>query len=75
MTQYFFDILIGTHVEYDYRGRAFDHPGKAREYAELMALDIAVSSSEQSFRGQIQVRDTVGRQLFSAPIRPELLAA
>ena len=75
VNKYFFDILMGAHIEYDYRGRAFDQPAKAKEYAELMALDIAVSSNEQNCRGQIQVRDIAGNQLFSAAVRPELLAA
>jgi len=75
VNKYFFDIHVGAQIEYDYRGRAFDQPAKAREYAELMALDIAVSSNEQNYRGQVQVRDIAGSQLFSTPIRPELLAA
>jgi hypothetical protein len=40
MTRYFFDVASKTHTQYDYRGREFTKLDKAKEWAELIALDL-----------------------------------
>jgi hypothetical protein len=70
MRRYFFDVRAGTRIEYDYRGREFDHLDKAKEMAELIALDIGCSDSESTSFDEVQVRNVAGRRLFSLPMPP-----
>lgn len=75
MQRYFFDFVDSTQSEFDYRGREMPNAEKARQFAELIAMD-------QSARGrrigwQVKVSDAIGKTYFSIPISelPELAAA
>jgi hypothetical protein len=74
MKRFFFDVSFKTHVHYDYQGRDFAEPEQAREYAELIALDLECSDEEYA-ASEVQVRNVGGACLFSVPIRQERLAA
>jgi hypothetical protein len=75
MRRYFFDLVDPTRSEYDYRGREMASAEKARELAELIAID-------ESFRGNrigwlVKVSDAAGASYYSVPVDflPELAAA
>ena len=65
MRRYFFDVRTGTRIRYDYRGREFDRFDKAKEMAELIALDIGCSDTETELDGEVQVRNVAGQRLYS----------
>ena len=69
MQRYFFDVVNPSHVRYDYSGRIFDAWDKAQQFAELIALDVAVSSTEETAGGnEVQVRDIRGDKLLAIPV-------
>jgi hypothetical protein len=76
MKQYFFDRVCSTKSEYDYHGRALPTPEKARQFAELIALDLGIEPEGTWSGWSIDVRNAVGQRFFSIPVRePELAAA
>ena len=76
MHKYFFDRVSGTRSEYDYQGRVLPTPEKAFQLAELMALDLGVGEGGDWSGWSIDVRNAVGQQFFSVPVRePALIAA
>jgi uncharacterized protein DUF6894 len=76
MTRYFFDVASKTHTQYDYRGREFSKLDKAREWAELIALDLQCCDDGAWIGFEIRVHETGGGRLFSIPVREfELRAA
>ncbi len=76
MSRYFFDRVSGARSEYDYQGRVFPTPEKAFQLAELMALDLGVGDGDQWSGWTIAVRNALGEQFFSVPVRePALIAA
>ena len=66
--QFFFDVLSPQSKLYDFRGQYFDKPENAAEVAELIALDLASSDTEDWDGAQIQVRNVAGDTLFSVPV-------
>ena len=74
--KYFFDRVGKDRAEYDYKGHAFQTPEKARQMAELIALDLGIEP-EGSWSGwHVEVLDVRGKRFFSIPVgTPELLAA
>ena len=76
MSRYFFDRVSGSRSEYDYQGRVLPTPEKAFQLAELMALDLGVADGDQWTGWTIDVRNALGKQFFSVPVRePSLLVA
>jgi hypothetical protein len=76
MNRYFFDVVLKSHSEYDYRGREFSSAEKAAQLAELIALDLEISPQGEWAGSTVSVRDQRGRQLFAREVRaPELVAA
>jgi uncharacterized protein DUF6894 len=76
MKRYFFDVKARSVIHYDFRGSDFAAPEQARQQAELIALDVECTEGEECGGGEIQVRDIVGKHLFSVPVRePDLIAA
>ena len=76
MSRYFFDRVSGTRSEYDYQGRVLATPEKAYQLAELMALDLGVAEGTEWAGWTIDVRNALGNQFFSVPVRePALVAA
>lgn len=75
--KYFFDVVLETSVQYDFKGREFERIDQVREIAELIALDIeCVSDEEQSTVLEVQVRNVGGTKILAIPVRaPELVAA
>jgi hypothetical protein len=74
MKQFFFDVAVQTDVRYDYQGRNFTDLEQARNFAELVALDLGCTVETQA--NEVQVRDIRGQQLFVVPIKqPFLIAA
>ena len=67
--RYFFDVNARTSVEYDYRGRWLANLDQAQEMAELIAMDLACTQTDQPFATEVQVRDAVGQQLLSVPVQ------
>jgi hypothetical protein len=76
MTTYFFDRVGKGRSEYDYRGRAFQTPDKARQLAELIALDLGIEPEGPWSGWRVDVLDARGTRIFSIPVcAPELAAA
>jgi hypothetical protein len=46
MRRYFFDLVGEERSEYDYRGRDLPSPESAYQFAELIAVDLAVDEQE-----------------------------
>lgn len=69
MTRYFFDVVEQGHSAYDFHGALFSAPQEAYRWAELLAIDLEVGSSEQELvGGRVGVRSVDGSELFSVPI-------
>jgi hypothetical protein len=76
MKRFFFDLSNSTHNQYDYHGREFERLEEAHELAELIALDLQCSASENWEGFEVKVRNTIGNCLISIPVQaPDLLAA
>jgi hypothetical protein len=76
MNRYFFDVVLKSHSEYDYRGREFSSIEKAAQLSELIALDLEISAQGEWAGSTISVRDSHGKQLYSREVRtPEAAAA
>jgi hypothetical protein len=76
MKRYFFDVVSQSRAEYDYSGLEFPSPEKARQLAELMALDLQVCPQGDWDASTVSVRDCLGQLFFSMRVRPpELVAA
>ena len=73
---YFFDRVGENRAEYDYKGCAFQTPEKARQMAELIALDLGIESEGAWFGWSVDVLDVRGKRFFSIPVcAPERTAA
>jgi uncharacterized protein DUF6894 len=68
MIRCFFDLVCDERSHYDYGGRDFCDLSKARQLAELMAIDLSIEC-EQNWAGwNISVRSAAGGQLFFVPV-------
>jgi len=63
MSRFFFDVCENAHVMYDYSGKLFPGLDAARQYAELLALDLGLN--EEVKAPMIQVRDVSGQLLLA----------
>jgi hypothetical protein len=73
---FFFDRVGKDRAEYDYKGCAFQSPDKARQMAELIALDLGIEADGAWFGWRVDVLDVRGKRFFSVPVgAPELAAA
>ena len=76
MSRYFFDVVLKSHSEYDYRGRELPSAEKAAQLAELIALDLEISPQGEWAGSTVSVRDPSGRELYAREVRaPEAAAA
>lgn len=75
MKRYFFDLVDNGRSEFDYRGREMPSAEKARELAELIAIDESARGARIGWR--VRVSDASGKAHFSVAISelPELVAA
>jgi len=75
MKRYFFDLNKTTSSSYDYHGRHFHDAREARDLAEIMALDLSCSETEDWMGSIVKVCDPAGKILFSIPVPPLAKAA
>lgn len=75
MRRYFFDLVGEERSEYDYRGRDLPSPESAYQFAELIAVDLAVDEQEPWCGWAVKVRNAQGREMFCVPVQPGYLAA
>ena len=75
MRRYFFDLVNSGRAEFDYRGREMASADKARQLAELIAIDESTHGDRLGW--QVKVSDATGKAYFFVPINqlPELAAA
>jgi hypothetical protein len=64
----FFDVLSSQSRFYDFKGRYFDKPEYAADMAELIAIDLGNSDTDDWVGSQVQVRNVAGDTLFSIPV-------
>jgi len=69
MTRYFFDVTEQTGVRYDYSGRTLPSLDDAREFAELIAIDLGCRESEKAPGTFVLVRDAAGQQLITVEVQ------
>jgi hypothetical protein len=68
MNRFFFDIVSVQSHQYDFRGRHFLRSDDAVKMAELIAMDLGSSETDDWKGSHVKVRDTAGQTLFSIPI-------
>ena len=64
----FFDVQHQDSRCYDYRGGDFGRLEDATQMAELIALDLGCSETDDCAGSQVQVRNANGETLFSVPV-------
>ena len=74
MDVYFFDRISRERSEYDFNGKALPGPEAARQFAELIAMDLGVSEDGNWSNWMISVRDVFGKQMFFVPIIADIAA-
>ncbi len=74
MQRYFFD-LVGQRAEYDFSGQLLPSLKRARELAELMAMDLAIEHDERWQDWCVDVLTARGRRIHSVLVRSHCLAA
>lgn len=74
MRRYFFDV-VGRRSQYDYRGHVLPTLEKARQLAELIALDFSVEEGDTWAGCKINVRSAEGCEFFSIPLQESCCAA
>ena len=67
--QVFFDVLSPQSKLYDYQGRHFDKLEQVADMAELIAIDLENSDTDDWTGSQIQAKDIKGQTLFTIPVR------
>jgi hypothetical protein len=67
MSWFFFDVADHGHTSFDYAGKTFSGLEEARNYAELLALDLGIGTD---WRPTVQVRDRSGKLLLSVDGEP-----
>lgn len=73
---YFFDRVGKDRAEYDYKGYTCQTLEKARQMAELIALDLEMEPDGAWFGWRVDVFDQRGKRFFSIPVgTPERAAA
>lgn len=75
MTRYFFDRVTSQRSEYDYSGKMLESLERARQLAELIAMDLSMEPDDEWSGWSVNVRRPDGLQLFSVPVRTFALAA
>jgi hypothetical protein len=68
MGRYFFDRVGRNRAEYDYKGHALSTPEKARQLAELIALDLGIDPEGPWTGWTVNVCNAQGQKLFSIPV-------
>jgi hypothetical protein len=68
MKRCFFDIVSTRSRSYDYSGCNYSSPEDAARAAELFALGLGCSETNDWIGSQVQVRTVAGDMLFSVPV-------
>ena len=64
----FFDVFKQQTPSYDFHGRNFGRPEDAAQMAELIAMDLGCSETDDWVGSQVQVRNAAGETLFAVPV-------
>jgi uncharacterized protein DUF6894 len=64
----FFDVVKQNAPSYDFHGREFGLPEEAAQVAELIAVDLGSSETDDWVGSHVHVRNTAGETLFSVPV-------
>jgi Domain of unknown function (DUF6894) len=64
----FFDVFKQQMPSYDFHGRNFGGPEDAAQIAELIAMDLGCSETDDWVGSQVQVRNAAGETLFAVPV-------
>jgi hypothetical protein len=68
MNRFFFDVVSTQSRSYDYHGRSFSRTEDAANVAELIAMDLGCSETDDWIGSQVQVKNAAGDTLFSVPV-------
>ena len=68
MTRLFFDVVSTQSRTYDFHGRNFSRPEEAAHMAELIAMDLGCSETDDWNGSHVQVWDATGDMLFLVPV-------
>lgn len=69
MTKLFIDVVGPERRHIDFSGQLFYRPEEAAEAARLISLDLSISENSPWVGSEVQVKDEVGRCLFTCPVR------
>jgi hypothetical protein len=64
----FFDVFREDSRCYDYHGHIFHKREEATQMAELIAVDLGCSETDNWVGSHVQVRNAAGYTLFSVPV-------
>ena len=68
MIRFFFDVVSTQSRRYDYHGRNFSRQEDAANVAELIAMDLGCSETDDWIGSHVHVRNVAGDTLFSVPV-------
>jgi hypothetical protein len=68
MKQFFFDVVSSECCSYDFHGRYLSRSEDAADVAELIAMDLGCSETDDWIGSQVQVRTAAGDMLFFVPV-------
>jgi hypothetical protein len=68
MKKYFFDLVSLKGCSYDYTGQLLPGEPEALDIAELIALDLASTTSFDWVGTVVKVKDAAGTTLFAVPV-------
>jgi len=68
MRKYFFDLVSLKGCCYDYTGQILPGEPEALSIAELIALDLASTTSFDWVGSMVKVKDAAGTTLFAVPV-------
>jgi hypothetical protein len=69
MTKLFIDVVGSDRRHLDFSGQLFLRVEEAAEAARLVSLDLSISENSPWVGSEVQVKDEVGRCLFTCPVR------
>ena len=69
MTKLFIDVVGPDRKYFDFSGQLFRRVQEAGETAQLLSLDLGVGEDSPWVGAEVQVKDEIGRCLFTYPVQ------
>ena len=69
MAKVFIDIVGSNERQLDFKGQQFPSMETARQIAELISIDLAVSVDSRWIGAEVQLKDELGNFIYRCPVR------